>query len=106
MKNPINAEVLLREVGRVLKNDILPSVEPDKKYALLMCINAVEISCRSLSANEADAQEWIKISNTIREGKYDNADDQAFMSLLEALGELNDKELKISSPKSSRKQNA
>lgn len=98
MKSPITAPVLIDEVIRTLKNEIAPQVGKDQKYDMLMCINALEISLRSLSEyaaiNKNDT--YVDVVSQIRDGQYDNLDDAESKSLLQSLTQENDKELKIS----------
>lgn len=103
MKSPITAPVLIDEAIRTLKNDIAPHIDAAHKYDILMCINALEISLRSLSADKAD-----KIKHTskgisglidqIRAGEYDDLALSESQSLLNMLKHENDQELRISVP--------
>lgn len=103
MKSPITATVLIDEVIRTLKSEIVPNVSADKKYEILMCINALEISHRSLTNTNENNKNSIKsnvtnVINRIRSGEYDNLEDDESKLLMLILAEDNDKELRISVP--------
>lgn len=107
MRSPIDAKVLLAEVIAVLKNDILPTVVPEQKFPLLMCLNALQISLRSLSETvDAEAvvslEELDGLTQAIKQGQYDVADaagQAAFAELLEKLTVANKQDLLVSNPK-------
>lgn len=103
MRSPITANVLIDEVIATLKNDITPNIDAKHKYSLLMCINALEISQRSLSENTQKDKEAVPfydhadtLITDIRSGRYDDLNEPPSKAILQSLRNRNDEDLRIS----------
>lgn len=99
MRSPVTPSVLISEVIATLKQEIVPSCDANHKYSLLMCINALEISLRSIDTEVVDTEDKVsQLIADIRSGTHDDLKALGSQSLLEALGKENAKELSISVP--------